>query len=75
MMNDDDDLPDTDPVTPADTPSALLKLGLAVCPKCEGTGFLFINGHIHEVKTEECDLCEGGKRVTIEKAKQFGEKK
>ena len=44
--------------TPPRTPSAMQRLGLAVCPRCDGFG-----RHLDEV--EVCYLCNGGGRVTL----------
>jgi hypothetical protein len=58
-------------LTPPDTPSALLRLGLAFCPSCEGTGqlsWLLSDGGTME---RTCTFCDGAKRVTIEKAKEW----
>ena len=51
------------PKTPPETPSALYKLGLAVCPACLGIGKL--NVMKKEIK---CQFCDGARRVTVEKA-------
>lgn len=52
MIDDNDD-----PPTPAQTPSALHRLGLVVCPKCKESTLGFL-----------CDLCNGGRRVPVDQA-------
>jgi hypothetical protein len=53
-MSDDD-------ATPTETPSAMHKLGLAVCFACNGARF---------VDGVKCGTCDGGGRVTL---KEFNE--
>ena len=48
----------SDDNTPTETPSAMHKLGLAVCPCCEGTGAR---------DGETCPYCDGARRVTLER--------
>ena len=49
--------------TPAQTPSALLRLGIEACPACEGRGVTTMS--------EPCFYCEGGRRVTHERAAEW----
>lgn len=56
MPRDDDD-------TPAQTPSALLRLGIEPCPACEGRGI--------SVLGEVCFFCEGGRRVSHARADEW----
>ena len=47
---------DNDDKTPPETHSALHRLGLAICPVCEGSGVR---------DGENCTFCDGAKRVTL----------
>jgi hypothetical protein len=57
--------------TPPDTSSALLKLGLAICPCCEGTGTLVRLLSSGLTMDHLCEFCGGGKRVSIDKKKEW----
>jgi DnaJ-class molecular chaperone len=50
-----------DETTPTETASAMHRLGLAVCPCCEGSGAR---------DGENCGYCKGARRVTL---KQFND--
>jgi hypothetical protein len=64
-MNGDDDEAEK---TPPRTPSAQAKLGLVVCPKCEGTGLE------HGADGITCDLCSGGRRVAVDVGIEYAQK-
>lgn len=49
--------------TSAHTPSAMLRLGIETCPACEGRGLSLV--------LEVCFFCEGGCKVSNEKAAQW----
>lgn len=57
MRNDDDE-----DKTPTESPSAMQRLGLAVCPKCEGARFFY---------GERCPMCNGGGRVTLSEFNRY----
>jgi DnaJ-class molecular chaperone len=49
-------MPKDDDITPVESISAMYRLGLAVCPCCEGSGAR---------DGASCPYCEGSKRVTV----------
>lgn len=57
MPNDDDE-----DRTPTESPSAMHRLGLATCPKCDGGRF---------IAGVTCPFCEGGGRVTLTRHHEY----
>lgn len=51
---------DEEPKTPPATPSALHRLGLVACPKCQAAG--------RDAAGATCDVCRGGKHVAVDHA-------
>lgn len=54
------------------TPSAMHALGLAVCPRCDGTGkFTLSTIGAESLSIVDCDFCEGSGRVTLKRHHEY----